>query len=130
MNTPEDQKQIQSKFVTVLRGDGTLMVSATKKEKEEYERIMRANVPKTKEEAEKFYKDEQKQMELRMKTNKVFENKKVKQLKNDEGLIFIVGNIDKALIHSEPPMHSPRIFISILPGTDEQIAGLKKLRNR
>ena len=65
-----------------------------------------------------------------MKTNKVFENKKVKQLKNDEGLIFIVGNLDKALIHSEPPMHSFRIFISILPGTGEQIAGLKKRWNR
>lgn len=130
MDTPEDRKQIQSKFVTVLRGDGTLMVSATKKEKEEWQRIMRANSPKTQEEAEKFYKDEQKQMELRMKTNKVFENKKVKQLKNDEGLIFIVGNLDKALIHSEPPMHSFRIFISILPGTGEQIAGLKKRWNR
>jgi len=103
MDTPEDRKQIQSKFVTVLRGDGTLMVSATKKEKEEYQRIMRGNSPKTEEEADKFYQDEQKQMELRMKTNKVFENKKVKQLKNDEGLIFIVGNLDKALIHSESP---------------------------
>jgi len=103
MDTPEDRKQIESKFVTVLRGDGTLMVSATKKEKEEYERIMRANSPKTEEEADKYYKDKQKQMELRLKTNKVFENKKVKQLKNNEGLIFIVGNIDKALIHSESP---------------------------
>jgi len=103
MDTPEDRKQIQSKFVTVLRGDGTLMVSATKKEKEEYNRIMRENRPKTQEEAEQYYKDEHKQMELRLKTNKVFENKKVKQLKNDEGLIFIVGNLDKALIHSESP---------------------------
>jgi hypothetical protein len=103
MDTPEDRKQLQSKFVTVLRGAGTLMVSATKKEKEEYNRIMRENRPKTHEEAEQYYKDEHKQMELRLKTNKVFENKKVKQLKNDEGLIFIVGNLDKALIHSESP---------------------------
>jgi len=129
MNTLEDRKQIQSKFVTVLRGSGTLLVSATKKEKEEYNRIMRENAPKTQEEAMKFYQDEHKQMELRLKTNKVFENKKVKQLKNDEGLIFIVGN-DKALVHSEPPMNSPRMFISILPGTATQIAGLKKRWNR
>jgi hypothetical protein len=41
-------------------------------------------------------------------------------------LIFIVGNTEKALIHSEPPMTEERIFISILPGTEKQIENLKK----
>ena len=126
----EDKNQIQSKFVTVLRGAGTLMVNATKKEKEEYEKIMIENRPKTKEDKEKFFKDHKNQMKLRIKQNKVFEKKKVKQLKNDEGLIFIVGNIDKALVHSEPPTHTNRIFISILPGTETQILELKKRWNR
>lgn len=50
------------------------------------------------------------------------------QLEKNKGLIFLAGRED-ALLHSEPKMDLPRIFISILPGTEEEIAGLKKWRN-
>ena len=33
----------------------------------------------------------------------------------------MVGNPNTALIHSEPPITEDRIFLSILPGTEEQI---------
>ena len=69
-------------------------------------------------------------MNVRKKQNAIFARKKVKQLKNNEGLIFIVGNKEKALIHSEPSMKEERIFISILPGTEKQIENIKKRWNR
>jgi hypothetical protein len=78
----------------------------------------------------KYLNDEQWQMDIRMKQNVIFARKKVKQLQNNEGLIFIVGNTKKALIHSGPPMTEERIFISILPGTEKQIENLKKKRKR
>ena len=124
--TPEDRKQIQSKFVAIFKGPGTLMVNSTLKDKEKMNDIMRANGPKTQEDFMKYLNDEQWQMDIRMKQNAIFARKKVKQLQNDEGLIFIVGNPEKALIHSEPPMTEQRIFISILPGTEKQIENLKK----
>jgi len=124
--TPEDRKQIQSKFVAIFKGPGTLMVNSTLKDKEKMDDIMRANGPKTQEDFMKYLNDEQWRMNIRMKQNAIFARKKVKQLQNDEGLIFIVGNTEKALIHSEPPMTEERIFISILPGTEKQIENLKK----
>ena len=50
----------------------------------------------------------------------IFKHRKVHQLSNNQGLIFVVGR-DTALIHSEPPMTDTRIFVSVLPGTESQI---------
>ena len=130
VDTPEDRKLIQSKFVAQFKGAGTLMVNSTLHDKEKYIAIGREYGPKTQEEWMKFVNNDEWQMNVRKKQNAVFAHKKVKQLKNNEGLIFIVGNMEKALIHSEPPMKEDRIFISILPGTEQQIGNLKKRWNR
>ena len=37
------------------------------------------------------------------------------------GTIFATGNPVRAAIHSEPPIHENRLFMSIVPGTYEQI---------
>jgi len=57
-------------------------------------------------------------------------NEKIIQVKNNQGLIFYAnsGGIDGA-IHSEPKIDDNRMFISILPGTKENIEGLKKRWN-
>lgn len=43
-----------------------------------------------------------------------------------QGTIFIVGSDKRAAVHSEPPIHSERLFVSLLPGTHEQIAELRE----
>lgn len=44
----------------------------------------------------------------------------VHQGKEYTGTVFIVGS-ESSAIHSEPPIHSERLFVSILPGSKEQI---------
>jgi len=55
--------------------------------------------------------------------------KKYNKVPDNKGLIFEVGS-KNAVIHSEPPIEHERIFISILPGSYEQISELKKRRNK
>ena len=55
--------------------------------------------------------------------------KKYNKVPDNKGLIFEVGS-KNAVIHSEPPIEQERIFISILPGTFEQISELKKRFNK
>lgn len=43
----------------------------------------------------------------------------------NQGAIFIVGS-DNAAVHSEPPIHEERLFISILPGSKAQIKEWKE----
>lgn len=45
------------------------------------------------------------------------------------GTMFIAGS-EHAAIHSEPPIHSERVFISILPGTAQQIDTLRQNWNK
>lgn len=51
------------------------------------------------------------------------------QLQSGEMVVFRVGNRNNSAVHSEPPMHTDRIFVSILPGTEEQIRQLAADRN-
>ena len=54
--------------------------------------------------------------------SQILKDEKKKQLANDEGLVFMIGeNKEKALIHSEPPKHEDRIFIKVLPGYSYEI---------
>lgn len=41
-----------------------------------------------------------------------------------QGSIFISGT-ERAAVHSEPPIHAPRVFVSIVPGTAAQIEELR-----
>jgi hypothetical protein len=43
-----------------------------------------------------------------------------------QGAVFIVGS-ERAAIHSEPPINEERLFLSVLPGTPDQI---KQWENR
>lgn len=46
-----------------------------------------------------------------------------------QGTIFTVGDIKNSAIHSEPPIDSERIFMSIVPGTKAQIEELRQRWN-
>jgi len=40
------------------------------------------------------------------------------------GTFFIVGDQEAAAVHSEPSMHEPRLFLSVLPGNQDEIQEL------
>ena len=43
-----------------------------------------------------------------------------------QATMFVVGDEQRAAVHSEPPITIERIFMSILPGTHAQIAELRE----
>jgi len=58
---------------------------------------------------------------------KKFSTEPIIQVENDEGLIFFTGSSTvNGALHSEPKVDAPRMFISILPSTEENIMALKK----
>lgn len=57
------------------------------------------------------------------------DNKKAISAKFGQGSIFLVGS-NFAAVHSEPPIHEPRLFLSIVLGTKEQIKQLENRINR
>jgi len=138
---PNDENEsCTSKFITVLKGPGTLLIKSTKQVNEIYNKNLKQ---------ERSELTPQSPIEEHNKvTNKyrpILANKLSKepvvQLKNSQGLIFFTGvtkkgvpieemNMDKGALHSEPKMDVPRMFISILPSTEENIMALKKRWNR
>lgn len=46
--------------------------------------------------------------------------------KPGEGSVFVVGPGDRAALHSEPPIHAPRLFLSAVPGTAFQVEELRR----
>ena len=114
----EEREQLQTKFITSLKGPGTLMLNATKAEKQAYLEL-----------SHNAKNINHNSIEYRKKVAEIFKDRKVHQLSNNQGLIFLVGR-DTALIHSEPPMTETRIFVSVLPGTESQIKALETRWNR
>ena len=119
-----------SKFVTVFKGPGTLLIKSTKRVNEIFNKV-----------------DEQLRYERRLRVMTIEEQYKVAdkyrpifakelskepvvQPKNNEGLIFFTGvpSRDNAVVHSEPKMDVPRMFISILPGTEENIKERRRMK--
>lgn len=121
---------ITSKFATVLKGPGTLLIKSTKKVSNIYNTVQDAS----REEMRKTNNQDD-QIKIHYKYRPIYadklKNEKIIQVKNNQGLIFYAnsGGIDGA-IHSEPNFDDNRIFISILPGTKDNIESLKKRWNR
>ncbi len=101
-----DRNKLQTKFITTLRGPTTLILDV----KEEYEKdILQMNSLNT-------FTD----LEKREHIAKYISGEKI-NITNTNGIIFVAGNKEKCLVHSEPKHDDNRIFISILPGTREEI---------
>jgi hypothetical protein len=66
-------------------------------------------------------------MKIHDKYDEIYRKKlkkvKIIQPSNYQGVIINVGN-EKAAVHSEPDSNEPRIFISIMTGTKEEVKKL------
>jgi len=110
--------KLQTKFITTLKGPTTLVLETTTDEKEHFFELQKYK--------DKFITnisdsdmDERKYISENIKGTRI-------HLTNNNGLIFVAGDKDKCLIHSEPKHDDERIFLSILPGTKEEIDELNK----
>ena len=120
-----------SKFATVLKGPGTLLIKGTKKVNQIYNENLieqRKEYIPTKDMKEQSIRINKKYRPILAKK---LANEKVIQVKNTQGVIFFAGNPrEKAALHSEPPNDAPRLFISILPSTEANIKDLKERWNK
>lgn len=120
---------IQSKFVTVLKGPGTILIKRSKKVNTIYEKYFQK---KHNEYNKLSIKDYNHKIEIKYRKilARKLKDEKIKQLKSNQGLIFLSGspkdNLENGLLHSEPKQDDTRIFISILPGSKSEITNLQK----
>jgi hypothetical protein len=118
------------KFITTLKGPGTLLIKSTKKNNKIYNEILEEQFTEMSK-----YKTIQEKIKIgdtfRPILAKKFSKEKYIQAKNNEGILFYTGiPHDNAALHSEPKMNTSRIFISILPSSYENIKDLQKRRNK
>ncbi len=105
-------KGLAYKVAITLKGAGTLFYDMPKEEREAFYKI---------------HSDDGhgNSIEGRGKLAKLIGASKAHQPKPYTGVAFIVGDPDTAAVHSEPPIDEDRIFISVLPGSKEQIQELR-----
>jgi hypothetical protein len=96
----------QYKFAFTLKGPGTKFYKLPKQMRGEFDALQ----------------EEENRQAL---ASKLTDPQLLMQSKTGEGAVFVVGS-DDAAVHSEPPIKEKRLFMSILPGSKEQIAEWKK----
>jgi hypothetical protein len=128
-----------SKFVTVLKGPGTLAIKQNKEiddiydemimkkrklVRNIYEKAVKANKVLSVDEEMKINIDayEKIRKELYIK----FKKQIISQPKKSQALVFYT----KSTLHSEPKIDVPRLFISIMPGTKANVEGLANVWNK
>lgn len=129
----------QYKIILALRGPGTLFMKENKdalnKLNDIYDMMRLETQEKTKDINKK---DIDKLHQISFKIQDSFRTKIADEMKdfpreqanNNEAVIFMSGDMDRCLIHSEPPIDANRIFISIVPGNNRDITDMAKLRNQ
>jgi len=118
------------KFITTLKGPGTLLIKSTKKINKIYNEILEEQFTEMSK-----YKTIQEKIKIgdnfRPILAKKFVKEKVIQAKNNDGILFYTGIPQQnAALHSEPKKDTSRIFISILPSSYENIKDLQKIWNK
>lgn len=117
----KDKSQLQTKFVTTLKGQNTLVLETTPEEKEYYYTLQNHK--------DTFITDiATLEMENRKHIAKNIKGKQI-DINNNQGIIFVAGDKNKCLIHSEPIHDRERIFISILPGSKKDIDDMLERMN-
>jgi len=121
-----------TKFVTVLKGPGTLFKKTTPKQRKEYNEI---------EEIE--FKIRNERPGILNNVTDIEYRKSLSDKVKDIGVDFQVDKYQAAIfigyhrevyrevcgIHSEPPISEPRMFLSIVPATKEDVEMHKKMTN-
>jgi len=128
--TGDKNEQSSVKFITTLKGPGTLLIKSTKKINKIYNEILEKKFTEMSK-----YKTIQEKIKIsdnfRPILAKKFSKEKYIQAKNNDGILFYTGiPHDNAALHSEPKMDTSRIFISILPNSLENIKDLQKRWNK
>lgn len=96
----------QYKFAFTFKGPGTKFYKLPKQMREKFTALLQEG--------------------NRQKLSKLlYDSRLVMQAQSDQGTVFIVG-ADNAAVHSEPPINEERLFMSVLPGSKEQIAEWKQ----
>jgi hypothetical protein len=121
----KDPNVESTKFLTVLKGPGTLFIKKSKKVNEIYYKILMEKFAEINKLGIIGYNKEIQEKYKKLFVTK-FKDFKHNQVKTRDGLIFFTGThkdkLKNGLLHSEPKKDVPRFFISILPGTESQIA--------
>lgn len=104
------------KVFLTLKGSATLFCNLSTNEAKDFKKIY------YKSQGEYSYYGEL--PEGRQELAKLIDSSKIHQAEPYMGTVLIAGGAD-ATIHSEPPIHEEKIFISIVPGTKEQIKELQ-----
>ena len=108
---------LQTKFVIVLKGPGTLLLESNEQAKQIYNNY--------------FTESSLDEMEVRKKLDEEFTDSNCKkiQISNDEGLIFLAGH-KNCTIHSEPNITEPRMFLSIVFADEVNIMDSRDRQNK
>ena len=127
------QDDLQAKILTTLKGPGTLLCNVSDETRKEYGPIRQQawkelNFNSTMKDATTKQLDEH-DHKVRPKLVALLAPYEVQQAQTRQGVMFLVGNYaTTAAFHSEPAINTDRLFMSILPGTDEQIKFLHDVR--
>jgi hypothetical protein len=106
------------KFATVLTGPSTLIATIPLSEYDEFKKVRAANRSKTPFDShEEDWKYEREVIGPKLQE---FISNSFISVPDNYGLIFVTGSREGA-IHSEPDITTKRLFMSILPGTQQQI---------
>lgn len=131
------------KLVTTLKGPPTLLSNSKQKNirqdiqnlnfgKPMHKLYQQLKIASQKNDKKQIYELQEKIKNLRItsreKIVKILDEKTITQMDNGQAAIYTVNNSDYGCIHSEPPITQNRIFMSILPGTIDEINEMKILR--
>ena len=117
-----------TKFVAVLKGPGTLFLKTTPEERKIFNKDQEEETP-INGGINYMIEDLEYRKALDLKKKGI-----VTQVEGNQGVIFIAYSKDNFRelcgIHSEPPMDAPRMFLSIVPGTEKEISELNKQKEK
>ena len=113
----------QLKLAGVLKGPATLFKENTKEMRNVFVPIFEEHIRSP----EYKNRDKEKDLERRKIMDEKIREFNTMTPKENQVVIFVVGNKERDAIHSEPKIDGPRIFFSIVAGNKDQI---KEMANR
>jgi len=123
----------QAKFAVTLKGPGTLVVRKSTAVEKAYNAVASRQSQEVTSQLDKR-KSLEEQLDMYFRVEKKYrlifaeamEKFAVTQLGNDEGIIFWGGkDTHYSALHSEPKVDKPRLFVSVLPSSKENILSLR-----
>lgn len=114
-----DRRDDLSKFATVLKGPGTLFIKTDADQRDLFINTRKEELDKSKQRNTRPNANLEDDM-YRSTLNEKLEGVRL-QANNDQAAIFMAGDFTTCGIHSEPKKDTWRMFLSIVPGSKEEI---------